>query len=112
MTYKVEEVGEKGEIVIGEELREKLGIGLGWRAYQILEDDHLKIYFIPPDPLAGSLAKYVNEDNSFSDEDWHKVRDEAWRKAIEEDYDNEWRNDREYAGKVRAEEKMGLRERS
>lgn len=89
MTYKVEEVGEKGEIVIGEELREKLGIGPGWRAYQFVEDDHLIIYFHPPrkyDSLAGSLSRYVNEDNKYNDEDWHKVREEAWMKAIEEDH--------------------------
>ena len=52
MTYKVEEVGQDGEVVIGEELREKLGIGPGWRAYQFLEDDHLIIYFRPPPTMA------------------------------------------------------------
>ena len=93
MTYKVEEVGKKGEIVIGEELREKLGIGPGWRAYQYLEEDHIIIYFRPPDdgkPLAGSLSKYV-------------------KKRIAPG--KEWDEAREYAWKVRAEEKMGLRER-
>ena len=49
MTYKVEEVGQKGEIVIGEELRRELGVGPGWRAYQFLGEGHLKIYFRPPD---------------------------------------------------------------
>ena len=93
MTYKVEEVGQNGEIVIGEELREKLGIGPGWRAYQYLEEDHLIIYFHPPDdgkPLAGSLSKYVKKSIAPGKE-WDEVREYAW--------------------KVRAEEKMGLRER-
>ena len=93
MIYKVEEVGEKGEIVIGEDLREKLGIGPGWRAYQFLEEGYLKIYFRPPDdgkPLAGSLSKNLKK----------KVAP-----------GNEWDEAREYAWKVRAEEKMGLRER-
>ncbi len=93
MTYKVEEVGQKGEIVIGEELREKLGVGPGWRAYQFLEDDHLIIYFQPPDdgkPLAGSLSNKLKK----------KVAP-----------GKEWDEAREYAWKVRAEEKMGIRER-
>ena len=93
MTYKVEEVGQKGEIVIGEELREKLGIGPGWRAYQYLEEDHLIIYFHPPDdgkPLAGRLSKNLQKKVASG---------------------KEWDEAREYAWKVRAEEKMGLRER-
>ena len=93
MTYKVEEVGQKGEIVIGEELREKLGIGPGWRAYQFLGEGCLKIYFRPPDdgkPLAGSLSKYVNESNRIDDDDWPRIKEEAWMKAIEEDH-YEWK---------------------
>ena len=93
MAYAVEKVGENGEIVIGEQLRKKLGIGPGWRAYQYLEEDHLIIYFRPPDdgkPLAGSLSKYVNESNRFDDDDWHKIKEEAWIKAIEEDH-YEWK---------------------
>ena len=93
MTYKVEEVGQNGEIVVSEELRQKLGISPGWRAYQFLGDGCLKIYFRPPDngkPLAGSLSKYV-------------------KKSIAPG--KEWDEAREYAWKIRAEEKMGLRER-
>lgn len=95
MTYKVEKVGHKGEVVIGEELREKLGIGPGWRAYQFLTDDAncLKIYFLPPDdgkPLAGSLAKYVKKPIAPGKE-WDEAREMAWKR--------------------RAEEKMGIRER-
>ncbi len=91
MTYKVEKVGDKGEVVIGEELREKLGIGPGWRAFQFLSDDAdcLKIYFLPPDdgkPLAGSLAKYVKGDGIPADADWGKIRDEAWDQMVKEDH--------------------------
>ncbi len=93
MTYKVEEVGKKGEIVIGEELREKLGIGPGWRAYQYLEEDHIIIYFRPPDdgkPLAGSLSKYVNDSNRIGDDEWgdefHKITEKAWEQAVKEDH--------------------------
>ena len=89
MTYKVEEVGKKGEITISEEMRRKLGVAPGWRAYQFLEEDHIIIYFRPPkedDPLAGSLAKYVNESNRIDDDDWPRIKEEAWIKAIEEDH--------------------------
>ena len=93
MTYAVEKVGQKGEMVIDEELRQKLGIGPGWRAYQFLEEGYLKIYFRPPDdgkPLSGRLAKNL-------------------KKTVAPG--KEWDEAREYAWKVRAEEKMGLRER-
>ena len=93
MTYKVEEVGQKGEIVIGEELRRELGVGPGWRAYQFLGEGHLKIYFRPPDdgkPLAGRLGKNLKKSVA-PGEEWDEARNFAW--------------------KVRAEEKMGLRER-
>ena len=93
MTYKVEEVGKKGEITISEEIRRKLGVAPGWRAYQFLEEDHIIIYFRPPDdgkPLAGSLGKDLKKSVKPGKE-WDEARNLAW--------------------KVRAEEKMGLRER-
>ena len=93
MTYKVEEVGQNGEIAIGEELRKKLGIGPGWRAYQFLGEGCLKIYFRPPDdgkPLAGRLSKYVNESNRIGDDEWgdefHKITEKARKQAIKEDH--------------------------
>ena len=82
-------VGERGEIVIDGKLREELGIGPEWRAFQFVDGGRLAIYFMPPDdgrPLAGSLAEYVTEENRYSDEDWPRVRDEAWAMAVREDF--------------------------
>ena len=81
-------VGEQGEIVIDGKLREELGIGPGWRAYQFVNDGRLTIYFRPPDdgrPLAGSLAEYVKGDEIPADADWGKIRDEVWSKAVREE---------------------------
>ena len=87
MTCKV---GDRGEIVIEKELREQLGIGPGWIALQRLVDNRIEIQFIPPEhdkSLKGYLAEYVNEDNAFDDEDWQKIKENAWVKAIEEEAD-------------------------
>ena len=46
--YSVEEVGQKGEVVIGDEFLEELGVQPGWRAFQFMGEDHVKIYFAPP----------------------------------------------------------------
>ena len=87
MTYKV---GGKGEVVIRKELRDQLGIEPGWIALQRLVNNSIEIQFFPPEhdkSLAGSLAEYVNEDNAFDDKDWHKIKENAWAKAIEEEAD-------------------------
>ena len=86
-------VGHKGEIVIAEELREKLGIDPSWMAYQFLVDDHVEIHCMPPEhgkSLAGSAAQYIKKSIAPGRE-WDEARETAW--------------------KQRAEEKMGLRER-
>ena len=91
MAYKLEDVGNEGEVKLGQEFLNKLGVKPGWRAYQFMGDNHIKIYFAPPkdyDELAGSLSKYVTEENKFSDEEWHKIKDKAWTAAIEEEYAN------------------------
>ncbi len=83
-------VGDKGEIVIEKELREQLGIRPGWIASQRLVDNRIEIQFIPPEhdkSLKGSLAEYANEDNAFDDEDWKKIKENAWVQAIKEEAD-------------------------
>ncbi len=85
-------VGERGEIVIDGKLREELGIGPEWRAFQFVGEGRLKIYFMPPDdgrPLAGSLAEYVTDENRYDEEDWPEVRDRAWAIATKKKY-QEW----------------------
>ena len=86
-------VGPKGEIVIAEELRAKLGIDPSWLAYQFLVDGHVEIHCLPPEhgtSLAGSAAQYTKKSIALGKE-WDEARETAW--------------------KQRAEEKMNLRER-
>lgn len=79
-------VGQKGQVVISKEIREQLGIQPGWLALQRLVDDHVEIYFVPPQhrtSLKGSLAKYV-ERSIGSGEEWRQARDAAWHSAAVE----------------------------
>jgi AbrB family looped-hinge helix DNA binding protein len=48
-------VGPKGQVVIEKEIRDRLGIGPGWKAIQRIVDDHVELRFIPP-PHNRSLA--------------------------------------------------------
>jgi AbrB family looped-hinge helix DNA binding protein len=72
-------VGSKGQIVISKEIRDRLGVGPGWKAMQRLVDDHVEIRFIPPThrrSLAGILKPYI-DPNTFP------TSDEALDRAIE-----------------------------
>jgi|DewCreStandDraft_2_1066082.scaffolds.fasta_scaffold57736_2 AbrB family looped-hinge helix DNA binding protein len=54
-------VGSKGQVVIEKEIRDRLGVRPGWLAVQQLVDDHVEIYFAPPEhdrSLAGALKRY------------------------------------------------------
>ena len=54
-------VGSKGQVVIEKEMRDRLGVQPGWLAVQQLVDDHVEIYFVPPEhdrSLAGALKRY------------------------------------------------------
>ena len=56
-------VGQKGQVVISKEIRDKLGIEPGWWALQSIVDGHVEIYFLPPEhnrSLLGCLAPYTN----------------------------------------------------
>jgi AbrB family looped-hinge helix DNA binding protein len=83
MSYKV---GTKGQIVIEKYIREQLGVQPGWQALQMLVDDHLEIYFVPPEhdrSLAGSLAKHI-KGSLPTNEALRKARANAWAKAGKE----------------------------
>ncbi len=52
-------VGQKGQVVIAKEIRDRLGIGPGWRAIQRIVGDHVELSFVPPRhsrSLRGALA--------------------------------------------------------
>ncbi len=82
-------VGSKGQVVIYKEYRDKLGVKPGWTALQLLVDDHVEIYFLPPpsnESLAGSLAKYAKARIE-TQEDWDRAREMAWEAAAREKMD-------------------------
>ena len=77
MTYLV---GPKGQIVIAKEIRDRLGVGPGWHALERLVDDHVEVYFLPPEhekSLKGSLAPYT-KTRIVSGEDWTRAREDTW----------------------------------
>lgn len=56
-------VGTKGQVVIAKPIRDSLGLAPGWISIQRLVDDHVEIYFLPPDhreSLKGCLTPYIN----------------------------------------------------
>lgn len=80
-------VGQKGQIVIEKEIRDRLGVLPGWTALQLLVDDHVEVYFVPPEhsrSLAGILAPYVKQ--SLSQEEWHEAKEKAWEEAVREKF--------------------------
>lgn len=73
-------VGPKGQVVIAKEIRERLGIQPGWLVLQRLADDHVALYFVPPEhdrSLKGSLAPYTDVRIA-PGEAWEGARERAW----------------------------------
>jgi hypothetical protein len=73
-------------LVITKEIRDRLGVKPGWVALQRLVDDHVEIFFLPPEhrrSLKGSLAKYL-EVRVGPGEEWDKAREAAWLQAAAE----------------------------
>ena len=78
-------VGTKGQMVISKEVRDRLGVRPGWFAVQRLVDDHMEVYFLPPEhnrSLKGILAEYIIDLPS--DVGWTQLKEEAWKRAAEE----------------------------
>jgi AbrB family looped-hinge helix DNA binding protein len=55
-------VGAKGQVVIEKEIRDRLGVKPGWQAVQLLAEDHVRIYFVPPEhneSLFGAARPFI-----------------------------------------------------
>ncbi|MBI2941735.1 MAG: AbrB/MazE/SpoVT family DNA-binding domain-containing protein [Chloroflexi bacterium] len=78
-------VGPKGQVVIAKEIRDRLGVRPGWLAIQRLVDDHVEVYFVPPEhrrSLKGVFAEHV-ELRVPPGEEWHRAREYAWQTAVQ-----------------------------
>ena len=56
-------IGPKGQVVIRKDIRDRLGVGPGWKATQRVVDDHVELHFIPPThnrSLAGILKPLLD----------------------------------------------------
>ena len=75
-------VGTKGQIVISKEIRDKIGIKPGWIALEQLVDDHVEVYFVPPEhskSLKGVLLPHL-KTNIAPGKEWDEARNKAWSK--------------------------------
>ena len=79
-------VGTKGQVVINIEIRKKLGIEPGWLALQRIVDDHVEVYFLPPEhnrSLAGSLKAHIKPGVA-EGLSWREIRELAWSEAVKD----------------------------
>lgn len=84
MSYKV---GPKGQVVIEKDIRDRLGVKPGWRTVQRLSDNHLEIYFLPPEhnrSLAGSLKEHIKRVAP-TDEALRDAREAARAESLKRD---------------------------
>ena len=76
-------VGPKGQVVIAKEIRDRLGVEPGWLALQRLVDDHVEVYFLPPEhrkSLKGNLARHL-KTRVIAEKAWPDAREAAWAAA-------------------------------
>ncbi len=79
-------VGTRGQVTIEKEIRDRLGVEPGWRAFQRLEQDHVVLEFRPPKhrrSLAGMLAGKAKRTFP-TDEALEAAIEEAWTGAARE----------------------------
>lgn len=79
-------VGTKGQVVINKGIRQRLGIEAGWLALQRIVDDHIEIYFLPPEhnrSLAGCLKEHI-KPGVVEGLSWQEIRELAWSEAAKD----------------------------
>jgi AbrB family looped-hinge helix DNA binding protein len=79
-------VGTKGQVTIEKEIRDRLGLEPGWRAFQRLEENRVVLEFRPPRhrrSLAGALAGKAKRTFP-TDEALTAAIEEAWAGAARE----------------------------
>lgn len=76
------QVGAAGQILIEQEIRDRLGVQPGWEVVQILRDGHLEIYFLPPAEPGASAEVLPRADDASSLQDEDRLR-EAVEAAME-----------------------------
>lgn len=82
-------VGPTGQVVIAKEIRDRLQVQPGWLALQRLVDDHVEIYFVPPEhnrSLRGILAPHTTVRIA-PGEEWDRAVEEAWETNVRADRD-------------------------
>ena len=79
-------IGTKGQVVINKEIRQRLGIEPGWLALQRIADDHVEVYFLPPEhneSIAGCLKEHINPAVA-AGLSWQEIRNLAWSEAAQD----------------------------
>jgi len=82
-------VGPKGQVVIAKEIREQLGVRPGFETIQVRVDDHVEVYFVPPEhdrSLLGILARHTSVRIPSGDA-WERARESAWEDELRERFD-------------------------
>ena len=80
-------VGQKGQVVIAKEIRDRLGIGPGWRAFQRVVGDHVELSFLPPRharSLRGVLASKLQRrpvDLEAEEAAWEREARREWQEG-------------------------------
>jgi len=81
-------VGPKGQVVIAKEIRDQLGVQLGWMTLQHVADDHVELRFVPPEhneSLLGILTPYITRNFPAEEYLEEAITDARVEAAVERD---------------------------